>query len=131
MHVFIQTNDAVANDVIVFAAGDDGSPAERGRYSTGGAGSGIPHLKSQGSVVVARDRLLVTNAGSGDVSVFAIDGDALNVTGFRIGERGLEPLDTTRALPGADPAQTGFTPDGSALLVTDRANDAILELPVR
>jgi len=41
MNVFLQTNDAVANEVIVFAAGDDGSLAERGRYSTGGAGSGV------------------------------------------------------------------------------------------
>src|SRR5215204_2325115 len=90
MHVFIQTNDAVANEVIVFAAGDDGSLAERGRYSTGGAGSGVPHLKSQGSVVVAADRLLVTNADSGDVSTFAIDGDALTLDS-RASSGGSEP----------------------------------------
>ena len=33
-------------------------------------------------------------------------------------------------LPGADPAQIGFTPDGSTLVVTDRATNALLELPV-
>jgi 6-phosphogluconolactonase len=161
VQVFVQTNDANANEVVAFDAGD-GSLTESGRYATGGTGSGIPHLKSQGSVVVAGDRLLVANAGSGDVSVFAIAGDGLtlagrrpsggseptsiavrdervfvlnaggepNVTGFRLGERGLEPTGATRALPGADPAQVGFTPDGGFLLVTDRANDAIVELPV-
>ena len=162
MHVYLQTNDAGANEVIVFAAGDNGSLTETGRYATGGAGSGVPHLKSQGSVAAMGGWLLVTNAGSGDVSAFAIDGDALtlagrtpsggseptsitvrgdlafvlnaagepNVTGFRVGDGGLEPLAVTRPLPGTDPAQVGFTPDGSALLVTDRANDAIVELPL-
>ena len=43
-----------------------------GTFATGGAGSGAPHLQSQGCVVPARERrhLLVTNAGSGDLSVF-------------------------------------------------------------
>jgi 6-phosphogluconolactonase len=162
MYVFLQTNDAVANEVAVFAAGDDGSLAESGRQATGGTGSGVPHLKSQGSVVLDGARLLVANAGSDDVSVFAIGEDGLtlagrtpsggsgptsiavrdehvfvlnaggepNVAGFRLGARGLEPTGMTRALAGTDPAQVGLTPDGGSLLVTDRANDAIVELRV-
>jgi 6-phosphogluconolactonase (cycloisomerase 2 family) len=53
-----------------------------------------------------------------------------NVTGFTIEDSRLAPNGDSRALPGADPAQIGFTPDGDKLLVTDRANDALLELPV-
>lgn len=162
MHVFVQTNDAAANEVVAFRRSDEGRLVEIGRYSTGGAGSGVPHLKSQGSVVVTGKTLLVANAGSDDVSAFAVMEDGLelrgrlpsggtaptsiavrgdlifvlnsggepNLTGFQLGARGLEPLTVARALPGTDPAQAGFTPDGTALLVTDRANDSILELAV-
>ncbi len=162
MHVFVQTNDATSNEVVAFRRGDDGSLTELGRYATGGRGDGVPHLKSQGSVVLAGDRLLVTNAGSDDVSIFIVGGEALtlagrtpsggsapksvavrgdsvyvlntgdapNVSGFTFGARGLEPNGDTRALDGADPAQVGFTPEGDALLVTDRATDTIVELPI-
>ena len=43
-------------------------------HATGGRGNGIPHLPSQNSIVVSPDArfLLVANAGSNDVSVFAI-----------------------------------------------------------
>jgi 6-phosphogluconolactonase len=53
-----------------------------------------------------------------------------NAFGFTIDESRLAPTGDTRALPGADPAQIGFTPDGGRLVVTDRATDALLELPV-
>ncbi|HEV3402183.1 MAG TPA: beta-propeller fold lactonase family protein, partial [Acidimicrobiales bacterium] len=53
--------------------------------------------------------------------------------GFRLGPGGLEPL-TAGAQPlpgpGADPAQVGFTPDGSALVVTDRGTDSIVTFAV-
>ena len=42
-----------------------------GRFPTGGRGSGKPHLASQSSVVVRDGRVLVTNAGSDEVSLFA------------------------------------------------------------
>jgi len=162
MHVYVQTNDSNGNEVVAFRRDDDGALAEAGRYGTGGKGDGVPHLKSQGSVVLGDGRLFVTNAGSDDVSVFSVDegtlellghtasggsdptsiavrdgaayvlnagGDA-NVTGFRVGSAGLEATGETHALTGVDPAQVGFTPDGRSLLVTDRANDAIVELPV-
>jgi 6-phosphogluconolactonase len=162
MHVYVQTNDSNGNEIVVLRRDADGALTQSGRYATGGKGDGVPHLKSAGSVVLAGERLFVTNAGSDDVSVFAVAGDALellgraasggsqptsiavrgdaayvlntgdapNVSGFRIGSDGLEPTGETHALTGADPAQVGFAPDGRSLLVTDRANDAILELPV-
>jgi 6-phosphogluconolactonase (cycloisomerase 2 family) len=108
-------------------------------------------------------RLLVTNAGSDDVSVFAVAGDSLeliqtvptggkapksiaehggliyvlntggpSLTGFRAGPGGLEPLlDSERALSAdADPAQVGFRPDGSTLVVTERGTDSIVTYAV-
>ena len=55
-----------------------------------------------------------------------------SVSGFRLGEGGLEPIaggEQTLA-PDADPAQVGFTPDGSALIVTERGRDSISAIPV-
>ena len=60
--------------------GEDGRLERSGTYATGGKGSGKPHLASQSSVVVDGDRVFVTNAGSDEVSVFAVDGDALVLT---------------------------------------------------
>jgi len=159
--VYLQTNDAENNEVVAFRRAGDGTLSEFGTYATGGRGTGKPHLASQSSIVVSGERLLVVNAGSDDVSLFAISDEGLalldrvasggtmptsiavrdsrayvlnasgeaNATGFAIGET-LEPTGDTRALPGADPAQIGFTPDGSSLIVTDRATDSLLELPV-
>ena len=48
--------------------------------------------------------------------------------GFRLGDDGLIPIAGGEAAlsdAGADPAQIGFTPDGSALIVTERGTDAI------
>ena len=75
--VYVQTNDAEGNEVLVFGRGPDGSLAAAGRYETGGRGTGKPHLASQSSVALSGDGswLLVTNAGSDDVSLFAV-GDA-------------------------------------------------------
>jgi len=160
--VYLQTNDAENNEVVAFRRADDGILSAHDTYATGGRGTGRPHLASQSSIVVAGDRLLVVNAGSDDVSLFAVTLDGLslidrvgsggsmptsiavhdsrvyvlnaggdaNIAGFALGRDGLEPAGDTRALPGADPAQIGFTPDGGTLIVTDRATDSLLELPV-
>src|SRR5207244_893958 len=52
-----------------------------GSYSTGGRGTGKPHLASQSSVVLSGDGrwLLVTNAGSDDLSLFAVGPDGLEL----------------------------------------------------
>src|SRR5690348_13684794 len=72
--VFVQTNEIGENRVVAYSRGADGTLSELGSYSTGGAGDGVAHLTSQGSVALTGDRqhLLVTNAGSGDVSLFDV-----------------------------------------------------------
>ena len=79
--VYVQTNEPGANRVLAFSRTADGSLTPAGEYATGGSGDGVPHLTSQGSVVLTADgaRLLVTNASSGDVSVFAIAPDGLSL----------------------------------------------------
>jgi 6-phosphogluconolactonase (cycloisomerase 2 family) len=79
--VYVQSNEAEGNRVLAFRRGADEMLTELGSFSTGGAGSGTPHLPSQGSVVLTGDgrHLFVTNAGSGDLSVFATDLDALTL----------------------------------------------------
>jgi 6-phosphogluconolactonase (cycloisomerase 2 family) len=162
--VHLQTNQSESNTLMVFERAADGTLKQSGDYPTGGAGDGVAHLASQGSVVLAGDggHLLVTNAGSGDVSLFTVDqtgptlvhtrptgtapksiaehrglvyvlntGDP-SVSGFRLYGQGLEPVpDSTRALAvGADPAQVGFGPDGSTLLVTQRGTNTIVAYQV-
>jgi 6-phosphogluconolactonase (cycloisomerase 2 family) len=160
-NIFVQTNEADRNRVIAFRRAPDGSLEGMESYETGGAGDGVPHLTSQGSVVLTGDgrRLLVTNAGSGDLSVFAVSEDGLHLiqtapsggeapksvaehaglvyvvntgdrslAGFRLDDSGVEPVDGARTelLADSDPAQVGFAPDGSTLVVTDRGTDAIV-----
>jgi 6-phosphogluconolactonase (cycloisomerase 2 family) len=126
--VYVQTNEADANRVLVFRRNPDGRLAELGAYPTGGTGSGTPHLPSQGSVVLAGEgqQLLVTNAGSGDLSVFGVSAEGLellqtvpsggeprsvtehaglvyvlnaadsSLAGFRLGRGGLDPIGGSR-----------------------------------
>jgi 6-phosphogluconolactonase len=72
--VYVQTNEANANRLLAFERRDDGTLDPRGAVDTGGLGDGVPHLTSQGSVVLAGGggHLLVTNSGSGDVSLLAL-----------------------------------------------------------
>lgn len=162
--VYVQTNEPGENRIVAYSRAADGSLTELGAYTTGGAGDGVAHLTSQGSVALTGDRrhLLVTNAGSGDVSLFAVtpDGPSLThtiatgpapksvaeheglvyvlntgrpeIVGLRIGATGLEALaDSARSLaPDSDPAQIGFTPDGAALVVTQRGTDEIAVYPL-
>jgi 6-phosphogluconolactonase len=72
----VQTN-AAPNEVIAFRREGDGSLDRIGSVATGGDGDGSPHLQSQGSVALTGDgrHLLVTNAASDDLSVFAVASD--------------------------------------------------------
>jgi uncharacterized protein (DUF427 family) len=78
--MFVQTNEHGTNRVVAFRRGVDGALTVAGDWPTGGAGLGAAHLGSQGSVILTADGrfLLVTNAGSDDISVFAI-GDGLSL----------------------------------------------------
>jgi 6-phosphogluconolactonase len=78
-NVFVQTNEAARNEIVAFRRADDSSLEPLGRFETGGRGDGVPHLTSQGSIGLTSDGrgLLVTNAGSGDLTLFAIAGGGL------------------------------------------------------
>jgi 6-phosphogluconolactonase len=73
--VYMQTNEPGCNRLLTFERAGDGTLTPSGAYETGGGGDGKPHLQSQGSVVLTGDGryLLVTNASSGDLSVFTVD----------------------------------------------------------
>src|SRR6266567_436134 len=98
--VYVQTNDASGNEVIEFSRTGDGALAPQGRYSTGGRGTGLPHLASAGSVVLSDDGrwLLVVNAGSDELSSFAVQPDGLRLAD-RAGSGGSKP--TSVAVSGA------------------------------
>jgi 6-phosphogluconolactonase len=158
--VYVQTNDAERNEVIAFDRSGDGRLTPLGTCPTGGRGTGKPHLASQSSVVLSDDGnwLLVANAGSDEISLFAIEPDGLRlagqvasggsgptsiavrgglvyalnngtpgVSGFRLADGGLTPLEgSSRTLSGdADPAQISFSPDGRTLIVTERGTNSI------
>lgn len=162
--VYVQSNERGGNQLLAFRTSPNGALSGPGPVATGGAGDGVAHLASQGSLTLTGDgrALLVANAGSGDVSLFTVDvggpevigttpvgsapksvaehdglvyvlntGDP-SVSGFRLGVGGLEPVTgSTRPLEeGSDPAQVGFSPDGSTLVVTERMANAIVSYPV-
>ncbi len=166
-NVYVLTNQASGNSVLVFDRDQSGTLTAAGSFATGGsgAGTGADPLASQGALVLSRDQrlLFAANAGSNSVSVFAVSGDQLalldvepsggtmpvsvavqrdlvyvlnaggtpNISGFEIDGRSnrLLPLaGSTRALPGgaaSAPAQVSFTPDGDALVVTEKNTNQI------
>ncbi|MBA2523044.1 MAG: beta-propeller fold lactonase family protein [Solirubrobacterales bacterium] len=75
--VYTMSNAAAGNSVIAYTRGSDGTLTANGTYATGGTGTGVPRLGSQGSVVLTAGNklLLVANPGSDDVSVFAVAAD--------------------------------------------------------
>jgi 6-phosphogluconolactonase len=109
-HVLV-TNVAT-DDVSTFAVAADGGLALVGRTPVG------PAPKS-----VAEHRGLVYVLATGTPTL----------TGFRLGDGGLDPIaGGAQALsPESDPAQVGFTPDGSTLIVTERGTDSISAIPVQ
>src|SRR5256885_12516938 len=72
--VYVQTNDAAGNEVVAFERQADGRLASRGRFATGGRGTGKPHLASPSSIVpnAGGSELLVVNARSDEPSPLAV-----------------------------------------------------------
>jgi len=78
------------------------------------------------------------SGGTGPISaaireglVYVLNGDG--IAGLEIGwHGGLSPLDVTQPLsaPGAGPAQIAFTPDGDALVVTEKATNCVDVFPL-
>jgi 6-phosphogluconolactonase len=73
--VFVQTNQAAGNEVLVYTRLANGDLSLFGTYSTQGTGTGSG-LGSQGALAFTRGGtiLLVVNAGSNDISVFSVRG---------------------------------------------------------
>jgi 6-phosphogluconolactonase (cycloisomerase 2 family) len=120
--VFVQTNEADQNRLVAFRRRPDGTLVSLGSHPTGGAGTGVPHLTSQGSVVLTGDggTLLVTNAGSGDVSVFAVGDDRVELA--QTVATGSAPKSVAEhgglvyVLNTGDPSLMGFRQRGSSLV---------------
>ncbi|WP_233809670.1 lactonase family protein [Paraburkholderia sp. HP33-1] len=79
--VYVLSNQLSGNSVIVFSRSANGTLTYAATYSTGGkgAGTGSDPLGSQGSLTLDSGFLLAVNAGSNDVSLFAIDGTKLTL----------------------------------------------------
>jgi 6-phosphogluconolactonase (cycloisomerase 2 family) len=104
--------NAASDDVSVLAVSGDGNLQLAGRSAAG------PAPKS----IAERDGL-----------VYVLSTVAPAVSGFRLREQGLEALPRQEPVPlgaHADPAQVGFTPDGSALIVTERGTNSITTIPL-
>lgn len=161
--VYTSTNAASGNAVLAYARSSSGALQLLDSVSTGGLGSG-GGLGSQGAVVLSEDArwLLAVNAGSNEISSFAVrekgrlvladrvwsggahpisvtvsrhlvyvvnDGGSGGIAGFRIDGRGsltpitgsIKPLSSSAS----GPAQISFTPDGTTLVVTEKATNRI------
>ncbi|MDQ3381908.1 MAG: lactonase family protein [Actinomycetota bacterium] len=79
--VYAMTNDAAGNEVLAYDRAPDGSLSLQGTYPTGGEGTSMIRLSSQGPVVLSKDgrHLLVANVGSSEISVFAVRRDGLEL----------------------------------------------------
>jgi 6-phosphogluconolactonase (cycloisomerase 2 family) len=82
--VFVQTDGVGGNAVVAYDRAADGTLHLAGTYATNGlggvlAGSVVDHLASQGSLVYDREHRLLyaVNAGSDTITVFRVDGAAL------------------------------------------------------
>jgi 6-phosphogluconolactonase len=77
--IYVQTNDAKQNEVVAFERDGEGRLTQLGRFETGGRGSGVPHLASQSSLALDGEHLLVTNAGSDELSLSRVTADGLEL----------------------------------------------------
>lgn len=93
--VYTQSNDADANEVIVFRRAADGSLQRAASYATTGKGSG-DGLGSQGAVLSSGDGrwLFAVNAGSNELSVFRARGEALYLVDT-VATGGVRPVSVT------------------------------------
>ena len=93
--VFVMTNRADRNEVLSFTRTAEGSLRLVGAFATGGRGSGGNNdpLESQGSLRLSDDGslLFAVNAGSGELSVFRVEGASLALV-QKVTVNGSEPV---------------------------------------
>ncbi|MFI5262868.1 MAG: beta-propeller fold lactonase family protein, partial [Candidatus Limnocylindrales bacterium] len=94
--VYIETNAAGGNAVAAYQRHADGTLTWSADYATGGTGTGAG-LASQGSVALSTDgrTLLAVNAGSNDVSAFAVRPDGSLQFVSRASAGGTDPISVT------------------------------------
>ena len=128
--IYVQTNGAEQNDVIAFERDSDGKLTQLGRFETGGRGSGVPHLASQGSLALDGGRLLVTNAGSDELSLFRVTAEGLELAA-RAPSGGSAPTsvavhgDFAYVLNNGSPGIAGFSLAGDSLQPIDGSEGAL------
>jgi 6-phosphogluconolactonase (cycloisomerase 2 family) len=76
--VYVVSNDASANAVLVFQRGRDGRLGTPTAVVTGGRGTGSD-LGNQGAIALERGRLYAINAGSDQISAFAVEDGSLQL----------------------------------------------------
>jgi 6-phosphogluconolactonase len=118
--VYVQSNDAEKNEVIAFDRSAEGRLEPLDRYETGGRGTGEPHLASQSSVVLSDDGglLLVANAGSDELSLFAIEADGLRLAD-RVASGGSLPTSIAVHHEHVYALNAGGEPNVSGFVVSD------------
>ena len=93
--LYTMTNAAAGNEIVMFSRADDGTLSLLGNVATGGKGTG-DNLGNQSGIAISADNqwLLVINAGSNTLSVFAITN-----TGLQLRDRaytyGMRPTSVT------------------------------------
>ncbi|GAB2922066.1 hypothetical protein GCM10027093_71300 [Paraburkholderia jirisanensis] len=127
--VFVLTNQPAGNAVLVYARAANGALTFAGRYPTGGkgAGSGADPLGSQGSLTLGPGFLFAVNAGSNDVSMFAVRGTKL-VLVDRKPSGGQMPVSVAVKGFVAYVVNAGGTPNVSGFFI-DPVNQHLLALP--
>jgi len=90
--VYTLTNAASGNSVLVFERAENGRLTASGRFATGGNGNGAG-LGSQGALTLSKDRhwLFAVNAGSNDISAFAVKHEGLALKD-RVSSGGTQPI---------------------------------------
>ncbi len=93
--VYLMSNAAGPNQVLVFERAADGSLSAQDPVATGGMGTGAG-LGNQGALALTRDRrwLLVVNAGSDDVSLLRVTPRGLHLAD-RAPSGGTQPISVT------------------------------------
>ena len=95
--VYVLSNLASGNQVLVYNRSTDGSLSSGGSYPTAGNGTGAG-LGSQGSVVLhekdGNSYLLAVNAGSNDITVFRVNGQGLTWVD-KVSSHGTTPISIT------------------------------------
>src|SRR5262245_43452380 len=93
--VYTMSNATAGNEILTFDRGPHGTLTFAGKIATGGAGTG-GGLGNQGGLTLTDDGrwLIAVNAGSNDVSVFAVGAKALTFADLEA-SGGVRPISVT------------------------------------